>query len=325
MKKECVPEGQEKGKGKRMGKGEGPMGSPYKEIKEITVDDIIDLAEAELEGAEEGEPNEMKNAPSQNPDEQMKRLEDDLTGNSIDLDEEPDDEDDYPDEYDEKGLVSQMPDESGEAIASEMVDATLLEQDSAYQTYFRGVMKKHGIKGIRGLSAEKRSVFFKDVSAGWRSRKKVKEEGKEILKSKEEITISEDYKEYFKSMMKKHDVKNITDLKGDEKKDFFKKVNAGWKSKEEMKEAIVYKEYKKYFAFMMNECGIEDFEALTETEQAEFYALVNEAFVIMNDQMQRPGAPISNPMSTYGNMIDKMKNQLRPERKARQIAAAKKK
>jgi hypothetical protein len=125
-------------------------------------------------------------------------------------------------------------------------------------------------------------------------------------------------------MMKKHDIKNITDLKGDEKKDFFKKVNAGWKSKEEMKEAIVYEEYKKYFTFMIEECGIEDFDTLSETEQVEFYALVNEAFQIMNELMQKPGAPMSNPMSTYGNMIDKMKNQLRPERKARQIAAAKK-
>jgi hypothetical protein len=225
----------------------------------MQVDDVIDLIEAELEGSEEGEPNILKNVPSQNPEEEIDRVEDDLTGNSNDLDEEPDEEDDYPDQYDEMG------------IASEMVDRTVLEQDSAYQTYFRGVMLKHGIKGIRGLSKEKRSVFFKDVSAGWRKHKKVKES----------VEVKEDGNE------------------------------------------ILYEQYKKYFEFMMEECGIEDFGALSEVEQAEFMSLVNEAFQTMNELIQKPGAPIENPMSAHANMLDTMKNQLRPERRARQVAAIK--
>lgn len=286
----------------------------------LQVDDVIDLIEAELEGSEEGEPNLIKNVPSQDPKEEIDRVEDDITGNSNDLDEEPDEEDDYPDQYDETGIASEatdadrakkfevarniakrnrelsrrqlaskqmragrkveMPRKGSPAdfemfkksmlkgrarsgvdentIASEMVDRTVLEQDSAYQTYFRGVMKKHGIKGIRGLSKEKRSEFFRDVSAGWRKHKKVKE------------------------------------------------------SKE------LYEQYKKYFQHMLDECSIDDFSTLSETEQAEFYALVNEAFQIFNEQMQKPGAPIENPMNTFDNKIDAMKSQLRPERRAKQ-------
>jgi hypothetical protein len=277
-----------------------PIGSETTDMDKI--DEIIDLIEAELDGSEEGEPNKLKNIPNQNPEEELDSVEDDIRGNSANLDEEPDEEDDYPDQYDEMG------------IASEMVDRTVLEQDSAYQTYFRGVMKKHGIKGIRGLNKEKRSEFFKDVSAGWKSRKKVKES--------EEIVVSEDYKTHFKSMMKKHGVKNIKDLKGAKKKDFFNKIDASWKSVKEGDE-ILFQEYKKYFTFMLEECGIEDFGALTEVEQAEFMGLVNEAFQTMNELMQKPGAPIENPMSAHANMLDTMKNRLRPERRARQVAAVK--
>jgi hypothetical protein len=284
--------------------GQG-MGSPQKGAINMPVtDDILDLIEAELEDVGE-EPNSLRNIPTQNPDKMSKRLEDDIVGDSGELDEDSDEEEDYANQYDEKGVVD------------EMVDRTVLEQDTAYQTYFRGVMKKHGATDIKHMSPDKKRVFFKDVSNGWKSRKKVKE-------SKENTIISEDYKEYFKSMMKKHDIKNISDLEGDKKKEFFKKVNAGWKSKEEMKEdVLVYEQYKKYFTYMLDQCGIEDFGTLTETEQAEFMSLVNEAFQTMNELMQKPGAPITNPMSGYGNMIDKMKNQVRPERRVKQMAAAK--
>lgn len=336
-------------------------------------DDVIDLIERALEGADEGEPNQMKNAPSQDADKQLSAVEDDLTGPDVDLDEEPDDEDDYPDEYDEKG------------IASEMVDRTLLDQDNAYQAYFRTVMKKHDIKGIRGLSSEKRSTFFKDVSSGWKNHK---DNHKKVKESKK-IVVSEDYKTHFKSMMKKHGVKRITDLEGAEKKAFFNKVDASWKSvKEQMmqkpgegyekgilqskrppmtsgekamrarkmgktlsgliagkdkphrfysvrgkqllgrkpgqvKEQEAYDDYKKYFEYLMDQCEIDDFSLLTEDDQAEFYVLVNEAFQLgdaleeISEQMQRPGAPITNPMDPRANV----KPRAKPERLSRAGAA----
>ena len=146
------------GKGLGKGKGEGPMGEPYKEeIKMTSTDEIIDLIENEIGGEEDGEPNKIKNIPSQEPKEMVKRVEDDIIGD-VNFDE------DEPDE-----------DVTGVGISNEMVDTTLLDQDNAYQAYFRTVMKKHNIEGIRGLSPDKRSAFFKDVSAGWRSKKKVKE------------------------------------------------------------------------------------------------------------------------------------------------------
>jgi hypothetical protein len=215
-------------------------------------DEIITFLDSILDEAgtiEDGEPNEMPNIPEQKPDVQIKQVEDDIGGVGLD---EP-----------------ELGPEVAE-IAADIVDDILVEQDSVYQTYFRGVMKKHGATDIKHMSSETKRAFFKDVSAGWKSRKKVKEESVKI--------VSED---------------------------------------------TLYKEYKKYFTYMLEQCGIEDFNALTEVEQAEFMSLVNEAFQTMNELMQKPGAPITNPMSGYGNMIDKMKNQVRPERRVKQMAAAK--
>jgi hypothetical protein len=397
----------------------------YKNLKETV--DIVDEIDKMLEQnatRQDGEPNHLKNNTEQDPETQMDQLEDDLGGGE------------YEDE-EEGGDISE---------AFNLLNNILDEQDSEYQKYFRGVMKKHGVTKIKTMSPEKKKEFFKDVSDGWRSRKKVKESE----------NLTEDYKQHFKMMMKKHGVKNIDDLDSDEKKSFFNKVDASWKSVKEgilrkdrgkyegdgpeyrrmraaggaygsqkriskaekqlrnrvsvqrgmqqtgkkwktshnpfgeqyrrplvgrtgemrgsrpttvsyktksgtpvkatslahsvldpnktprekiwgtkrrdvstvggitreynAMEQELYEEYKKYFKFLMQECGIEDFSVLAEEDQAEFYGLVNEAFLMMKEQMQRPGAPISNPMNTFDNRIDAMKNQLRPERRERQKA-----
>ncbi len=288
-------------------------------------DNVIDLIERALEGSDEGEPNKLKNAPPKEPGELFDAVEDDMTGPDFDLDEGPDEEDDYPDQYGEKG------------IASEMVDLTLLDQDNSYQAYFRTVMAKHDIKGIRGLSSEKRSTFFRDVSSGWKNHndnknnhKKVKE-GKEILYQDykkyfnymlekceiddfgvlteeeqvefytlvyesfllgDEILLHEDYKSYFKGMMKTHDVKNIADLSTEDKKAFFKKVDAGWKGKEEVKEQKLYEDYKAHFKVMMKKHGVSNIGDLSGGEKKKFFGAVNKSWKSkeeLGELMQKPG------------------------------------
>jgi len=109
MKKKCVPEGQQKGKGQARGQGEGPMGTPKKEgkimnkVKEAIklVDTVFDnpsefkiinrvneankLADNILENCgkdhsvEEVE-NQLQNAPIDDPEEEADRVRDDIAG-----------------------------------------------------------------------------------------------------------------------------------------------------------------------------------------------------------------------------------------------------
>jgi len=277
--------------------------------------DVINQIDNMLEqgAVVDGEPNSLAHVPEQDPDIQRGQLANDMGGGE-----------EYEDVNDEE-----VTDELDEAL--NLVDKVLDEQDSAYQTYFRGVMKKHGVTGIKHMSPDKKREFFKDVSNGWRSKKKVKE-GKEVSE-----LMQKPGQGYEKGILKGKALSS----KGRQKL-----VNKTWNRLEPqsqgglrkynvrgketvlaktrgVKEQEIYEEYKKYFTYMMEECGIEDFEALSEVEQAEFMGLVNEAFYTMNELMQKPGAPMENPMSAHSNLIDTMKNRLRPERRVRQMAAAK--
>ena len=44
--------------------------------------------------------------------------------------------------------------------------------ESAYQDYFRSVLKKWNIKSPNDLPPEKKSAFLKDVKKGWSNSKK---------------------------------------------------------------------------------------------------------------------------------------------------------
>lgn len=263
-------------------------------------DDVIDLIERALEGADEGEPNQMKNAPSQDASKQLSAVEDDLTGPDVDLDEGPDEEDDYPDEYDEKG------------IASEMVDRTLLDQDNAYQAYFRTVMKKHDIKGIRGLSSEKRSTFFKDVSSGWKNHKDNHKKVKESVEISKDV-IYEEYKKYFEYMMEQCEINDFSLLTEYEQAKFYVLVNEAFQLGDEM---LMYEDYKAYFKSMMKKDDIKDISTLSDDEKKSFFKKVNAGWKSkeeVGEQMQKPGAPIANPMSPHQNLMGVMRRGLRPE------------
>lgn len=54
-----------------------------------------------------------------------------------------------------------------------------------------------------------------------------------ILSSVKKLIKEEDYREFFKGMLKKWNIKSPTDLEGDKKKEFFSQVDKGWKAKKE--------------------------------------------------------------------------------------------
>jgi hypothetical protein len=350
---------------------------------------FLDSILAEAGTTADGEPNKLKNEPSQDPGEEFEDLEDDLGYDEDDMDTDSEfSDDDFEDEDEEDE------DEEDEIIemASTMVDAILLEQDNKYQEYFRGVMKKHGFNTLTQMRDDQKKAFFKDVKSGWNKvgenfvdvtkthrpvtagwSKEDKRGVQQTLKStygaetkpgagrgrtvrawhptkghrnlmptggmpkftvkrdkhlSNEAKLYEDYEEYFRNMMKDNDIKNIDDLSDEEKKDFFNKVDAGWKSKEEkgVSEQTTSRKsikeqmedaYRKYFKYMLEKCEIYDLKKLSEEDRVQFYSLVNEAFVIfhLNEQMQRPGAPIENPMSPHQNMLGAMRRRLRPEEK----------
>ena len=47
------------------------------------------------------------------------------------------------------------------------------------------------------------------------------------------MRISEDYKAYFQSMLKKHGYNSPADIPADKKKEFFNAIDKGWKGKKE--------------------------------------------------------------------------------------------
>jgi len=278
---------------------------------------VIDLIDNIINEMDEDQPNDLKNEPSQDPEEELDRVEDDLGGA------EGEELGDYEAGDEREGEAEP---EDIEELAYTMVDSTLLDQDNAYQAYFRTVMKKHDIKGIRGLSAEKRSEFFRDVSSGWKKHKKV---GEQILVRGHRPT-SVAYRT--KSGTPVRATSMAHSVLDPSKTSRVKKWGTKERSREriggvsrEMTEQELYEEFKQFFNYVAEQSGIGDLSVLEEEELAEFYALVHEAYEVgtaLNELMQRPGAPISNPMNTYDNTIDKMKNQMRPERREAERAAA---
>ena len=110
---------------------------------------------------------------------------------------------------------------------------------------------------ITNLSEDKKIVAKEILSSLIENKKKVSEEAKDFdteletaiemcgmphekskkKVKKEQVELSEDYKKHFRTMMKKHGVENFGKLESGEKKKFFKKVDASWKSVKEQDDA----------------------------------------------------------------------------------------
>jgi len=232
IKKKCVPEDEVKGMGRRMGRGqgEGPIGRPF-----ITKEQIHQVMEMILDEYDaDGEPNELKSVPSQDPSTQLDRLEDDLGGASGE--EAPEGEAVESDEEDDEFPKGRMGDGDSDlddyyaddeevAIANEMVEELLMREDNTYQLFFRDMMKKHGLDSIKRLPPEKKRAFFNDVKKSWRS-KKVKEQvfGFDI----DDKILFEEYKKYFKYIMEKCGISDLREISEEDAAELFALTNEGF-------------------------------------------------------------------------------------------------
>lgn len=58
--------------------------------------------------------------------------------------------------------------------AYELVDKycdLCLTEETEYHKHFRSVMAKHGLKGLKGVTKEKKSEFFKEVKRTWAAKR----------------------------------------------------------------------------------------------------------------------------------------------------------
>jgi len=199
------------------GQGKGPLGQPRKEMfaadfpeqqkVEKTVDMLVDSAISECPGSE---PNEIKNTPSSEPEEELSNVHGDIAGYG-----DPDDiEDEYPPaDVDEEQL--------GKIPEGDMADGGIgstLESifESEYQKFFKKMLDKEGIKSIGDLSDSEKKAFFNRVDKMWKGKN-------ESLQEKGE------YQTFFKRMMDEEGVSSIAQMSHDQKSSFFSKVSAKWK------------------------------------------------------------------------------------------------
>jgi len=164
-------------KGQRMGRGggEGPMGIPREEMFAMDtpdlkeVDKMVDLL-VDSSISECGDTNSLQNEPSDEPEEELSRAHYDLAGYG-----DPKDiEDEYPPGPQDDDGLQQVDDEfysHGGAGIGEQLEGILNEHP--YNDFFKSMMDREGISSLKGLSAEKKSAFFKKVSAEWKKKKQM--------------------------------------------------------------------------------------------------------------------------------------------------------
>jgi hypothetical protein len=244
------------------GKGKGPIGIPLEGDNVMSTERVSQLIDTILE-YDEGEPNELQNEPDQNPEDELEKIDADLGGD------EGEELEDY--EMGEEPEGEPEP-EDVEEMANQMVDTILLDQDNAHQAYFRTVMKKHNIKGIRGLSSEKRSAFFKDVSAGWRKHKKVGEaleaDAAVGYQVKEQY---EDYKQYFNYLAEQCGIDDMSALKEEDLAQFYGLVFEAYEV------GMLYEGYKDLFKSLLDKEG-KGIKDMSSDEKKSFFNKVDVAW-----------------------------------------------
>ncbi len=171
--KKCILDNDGKGKGRRMGKGDGtgPIGKPYNEaIKEaIELVDIILSEEPSVYQAlkksnkilDEIE-NQIDVVPDQDLDELQQDVVDELSKDSEEQEVE-----------DEQDMADGEPDEIIENTLEEnMKNAVkLLITENEYRTFFKSMLKKWKIKSPAELNAADKKKFFDEIDKGWKGKK----------------------------------------------------------------------------------------------------------------------------------------------------------
>ena len=171
--KKCILDNDGKGKGRRMGKGDGtgPIGRPYNEaIKEaIELVDIILSEDPSVYQAltkskkilDEIE-NKIDVVPDQDLDELQNDVVDELSKDSREQEIE-----------DEKDMAEGEPDEIIEiSLEENMKNAVkLLVTEESYREFFKSMLKKWKIKSPAELSDADKKKFFDEIDKNWKAKK----------------------------------------------------------------------------------------------------------------------------------------------------------
>jgi len=146
------------------------MDIPEFEKIEKRVDMLVDSAMSES-GVDDGDDNALQNVQSDDAEEELGRLHSDIAGYG--------DPEDIEKEYSggTTGLKSHMNDDEEDMYGhggmgmEERLQLEFLLHEEDYKEFFKSMMDKFGITGLKGLSIEKKKEFFSQVGAAWRSKK----------------------------------------------------------------------------------------------------------------------------------------------------------
>jgi len=221
--KRCIPEGDDKGKGRRQGKGQGkgPIGQPGG-VKMDKVKEYIELF------TEKMSKNEMKN--------KMKGIQQKCSKYKDDK------------KAHHQCVMQQMKmmiDKKNVKEAAELVDVILTGDYFAYKAI--GDVDKildeveNKIDNIPDQNIEElHDDVVDELSTDSADREEEEMEEykentvEENMKTAVQLLVSEeDYRTYFKSMLKKWNINSPSDLDKEKKKEFFNAVDKGWKAKKE--------------------------------------------------------------------------------------------
>jgi hypothetical protein len=132
----------------------------------------------------------------------------------------------YKVDEDENALDNVPEEEPEEAIAAlkkDIAESLKFLNESAYQDYFEGMMKKFGVTKPSELKGDKKKEFFNAVDKGWKGEKEVNEVDR--------ILDEHAYGDFFLGMLKKFNVTGIWKLSIEKRKEFFNAIKTGWAAK----------------------------------------------------------------------------------------------
>ena len=115
------------------------------------------------------------------------------------------------------------PEEEFDALKKDIAESLKFINESKYQDYFKGMMKKFGVTKPSELKGDKKKEFFDAVDKGWTTEKSVNEMN--------QILDEHPYGDFFLGMLKKFNVKGIMQLNVEKRKEFFNAIKTGWADK----------------------------------------------------------------------------------------------
>lgn len=173
--------------------------------------------------------NAIQNDPAAAPEEELTRAHYDIAGYGNPEEEEKE----YPPGPQDQDDLGDYPEEPMEEPIAQQLE-NILGEKGEYQVFFKRMMDKEGISGIKDLTGDKKKSFFDKVDAAWKGKDEKKEE------------IKEDYKSFFRTLMDREGVTTFKGLSMEKKRDFFSKVSSEWKQKKGVTENELIKQLMSY-------------------------------------------------------------------------------